>query len=76
MARHTITIDTEAYEILLRARCSNESFSAVIKGAFEPTRSTATGLLGSLAEHTVSYDMLDEMDRVVAARAGNIVVDP
>jgi hypothetical protein len=73
MAVKTITIDTEAYEILVRARRGNESFSTVIKNTLGPASNTAGALLEHLSEHVVSDTMLDSIDRVVAERAGDMI---
>ncbi len=73
MAVKTITIDTEAYEILARARRGNESFSTVIKNTLGPAGNTASALIAHLDEHAVGEAMLDDIDRVVARRERDLI---
>jgi len=73
MAVKTITIDTEAYEILARARRGSESFSTVIKTTLGPASNTARALLEHLDEYSVGEAMLDDIERVVALRERDFI---
>ena len=73
MAVKTITIDIEAYELLAAARRSNESFSTVIKTILVPAGNTAAALLHHLDGLTVDDAYLDAMERVLAARANDLI---
>jgi len=63
----TITIDTEAYELLVAERQANESLSEVIKRRLRPDP-TAAALLDSLPGMTMSEDALDQTERLIRAR--------
>jgi len=73
MAVKTITIDMEAYEILVRARRGNESFSKVIKHTLAGAGNTAAALLHHLDGYTLADETLDAMDRVVAHRDEDLI---
>lgn len=73
MAVKTITIDMEAYELLAAARRSNESFSTVIKNVLVPASHTASSLLHHLNTTETSTDYLDAMEKVIAAREGDMI---
>jgi predicted CopG family antitoxin len=73
MAVKTITIDMEAYEILARARRGSESFSTIIKNTLGPAGNTASALLAHLDEYSVSEDMLNDIDRIVASRERDLI---
>ncbi len=67
MAVKTITIDMEAYETLARHKRPGQSFSQVIKEHFGRVR-TGADLLAVLERVTISEDVLDSIDREIAAR--------
>ena len=73
MAVKTITIDMEAYDLLVKARRGNESFSTVIKTTLAEAGRTADALLHHLDSYRMPDDVLDEMERVVAARADDLI---
>ena len=68
MAVKTITIDIEAYALLSRHKREGQSFSQVIKAHFKP-QPTAARFLERARSVRLSDDALDEMERVVRARA-------
>lgn len=68
MAVKTITIDMEAYEILVRRKRTGQSFSQVIKEHFGSTK-TGRDLVAALSRLTFDDDTLDGMDAQVAARS-------
>jgi len=74
MAVKTITIDLEAYEILVKARKSNESFSQVTKNVLSPETKTARNLLKRLSEIELSEETLDRIDDVIERREENYPV--
>jgi predicted CopG family antitoxin len=72
MAVKTITIDMEAYEILLKAKKGKESFSKVIKKTFLPQRKTARNLLENLDTILLSDETLDAVDKMVKERSSSM----
>ena len=64
MAVKTITIDMEAYEVLVKHKRANESFSQVIKRTFADERYTAKHLIENLSEVSLSNEALDRIDEV------------
>lgn len=76
MARKTITIDRDAFERLSPHKGEGESFSHVIKELIPPTQFSAGDLLACLEVVEVSDDTLDELDRIIEARANNQVRVP
>jgi predicted CopG family antitoxin len=73
MAVKTITVDMEAYELLVAARRSSESFSTVIKTVLVPASHTASSLLRYLDAAETSADYLDAMERVIATREEDMI---
>ncbi len=73
MAVKTITIDMEAYEILVRARRGNESFSKVIKHTLAGAGNTAAALVHHVDAYTLPEETLHAMERVVAARGDDLI---
>lgn len=67
MAVKTITIDTDAYELLARAKRPGQSFSTVIKQHFGP-RKTAASLLRALPSLTLKDETLDAIEAQVKER--------
>ena len=67
MAVKIITIDLEAYGLLLQHQRAGQSFSAVIKARLS-AKPTAGRLLKRLRSIRVSVQALDEMERQVQAR--------
>jgi predicted CopG family antitoxin len=72
MAVKTITIDMEAYEILLKAKKGKESFSKVIKKTFMPQRKTARNLLENLDTILLENDTLDAVEEIVKERNNSL----
>lgn len=67
MAFKTITIDTEAYELLSSKKKAGQSFSAVIKQEVK-RGGTGRDLLEALEGLKVSEKTLDAIEQVIAAR--------
>lgn len=67
MAVKTITIDTDAYELLARAKRPGPSFSTVIKQHLGP-RKTAASLLRALPSLTLREETLDAIKARVQER--------
>jgi predicted CopG family antitoxin len=76
MAVKTITIDMEAYEILLKAKKGKESFSQVIKKTLSPRRRTARNLLANLDALVLSDDALDAVETVIRDRDKSLTDSP
>lgn len=74
MAVKTITIDTEAYEILAAARRGDESFSKVIKTVLGPASRTAAALLRHVEASAPTAEGVAAFDQVLAARDGDMLV--
>ena len=70
MAVKTITIDMEAYEALRRHKGSGQSFSDVIKEHFGG-KTTGEVLARVISELSLEESTLDEVDRLIDARAGD-----
>ena len=68
MAVKTITIDMEAYEALRRHKGSGQSFSDVIKEHFGG-KTTGEVLARVISELSLEESTLDEVDRLIDARA-------
>jgi predicted CopG family antitoxin len=68
MAVKTITIDMEAYEILLKAKSGKESFSQVIKKTLANKRKTARNLLENLDSVILTDDTIDAVNAIIQAR--------
>jgi len=75
MAVKTVTIDLEAYRLLLADKREGESFSMVIKRRLRPIR-TAEALLKNLEKLALSEDALDRIDELIRARAGHVAHSP
>jgi len=67
MAVKTITIDTDAYELVARAKQPRQSFSTVIKQHCGP-RKTAAALLRTLPSLTLQEETLDASEAQVKER--------
>ena len=67
MAVKTITIDTEAYEALVRHQLPGQSFSQVIKEHFGRLR-TGRDLKAALKRMAVAEETLEALDRIVDGR--------
>ena len=67
MAFKTITIDTEAYELLRSRKRAGQSFSAVIKSEIR-RGGTGRDLRDALARAALESSTLERLDRIVAAR--------
>jgi predicted CopG family antitoxin len=72
MAVKTITIDMEAYEILLKAKKGKESFSKVIKRTLLPQRKTARNLLENLDTILLSDDTLNAVEEIIQERENSL----
>ena len=68
MARKTITIDLEAYELLCSRKGPGQSFSDVIKSGMQQG-TTGRELAKALASVTLAGSTLDAIDRVIASRS-------
>jgi|YNPNPStandDraft_1061719.scaffolds.fasta_scaffold03564_2 predicted CopG family antitoxin len=75
MAVKTITIDTDAYDLLAAQKRGQESFSQVIKRRLRPSR-TAANLLERLDEVCVSEETLNRLEEIVHAREESPVASP
>jgi len=67
MAVKTITIDMDAYEILVRLKKQGESFSQVIKRRFAEKK-TAAGLLASLDSLRLSDETIHAIEHQARIR--------
>jgi predicted CopG family antitoxin len=67
MTVKTITIDMDAYEILVQHKRPGQSFSMVIKQHFEPRKTTAT-LLRAMPELVLQEKTLSEIENQVKER--------
>lgn len=67
MAVKTITIDTEAYDVLKRHKMPGQSFSQVIKEHFGRLR-TGRDLKAAVERTAISEETLEAVDRLVAGR--------
>jgi predicted CopG family antitoxin len=72
MAVKTITIDMEAYEILLKAKKGKESFSKVIKKTLLPQQKTARNLLENLDSLFLADDTLDAVEKIILERDNSL----
>ena len=68
MAVKTITIDMDAYDALRRHKGGGQSFSDVIKAHFGG-KTTGSALARVVADLDVRDSTLDEVDRLIDARA-------
>lgn len=75
MAVKTVTVDMEGYRLLAAEKRDGESFSMVIKRRLGPER-TARELLRRLPKLTLAEDALDEVEKLVAARAEHSAESP
>jgi predicted CopG family antitoxin len=75
MAVKTITIDTDAYDLLAAQKRGQESFSRLIKRRLRPAR-TAANLLEHLDEICVSEEALNRLEEIVLARAESPAASP
>ena len=75
MAVKTITVDMDAYRLLAAEKREGESFSMVIKRRLGPER-TARALLRRLPKLALAQDTLDEVSRLVEARAEHPAESP
>jgi predicted CopG family antitoxin len=76
MAVKTITIDMEAYEILVKAKRGKESFSQVIKHTLNQKRKTARNLLEHLDEVVLNDSTLDSVDELIKHRKDSPISSP
>ena len=75
MAVKTITIDLEAYELLSREKHPGQSFSQVIKQRFCGAK-TGADILRALDKGRLSAEALDNVERLIARRRGDLVKAP
>jgi predicted CopG family antitoxin len=75
MAVKTITIDLEAYELLARQKHPGQSFSQVIKQRFGGSK-TGADLLRALDKGRLSAEALDNVERLITRRRGDLVKAP
>lgn len=76
MAVKTITIDMEAYEILVKAKKGKESFSQVIKNTLNQKRKTARNLIEHLDEVALNDSTLDSVDELIKHREDSPISSP
>lgn len=76
MAVKTITIDMEAYEILVRAKKGKESFSQVIKHTLNQKSKTARNLLEHLDDVLLDNSTLDAVDELIKQREDSPISSP
>ena len=76
MAVKTITIDMEAYEILVKAKKGKESFSQVIKNTLNQKSKTARNLIEHLDEVALNDSTLDSVDELIKHREDSPISSP
>ena len=76
MAVKTITIDMEAYEILVQAKRGKESFSQVIKNTLSRKRKTAGNLLDNLDGLLLDDATLDAVEALTESREDSLTESP
>jgi predicted CopG family antitoxin len=67
MAVPTLTLDTDAYELLARAKQPGQLFSTVITQHFRP-RKTAAALVRALPSFKLKEETLDQIEAQVTER--------
>ena len=75
MAVKTITIDMEAYRLLVANKRSGESFSKVIHRRLAPVR-TAESLLHDLGHLLLSEETLENLEDITKSRASSVAESP
>lgn len=75
MAVKTITIDTEAYDLLAAQKVDNESFSRVIKRRLGHAH-TARSLLSQIQDITLAGQTLDTVEHIIVARKASPASSP
>ncbi len=75
MAVKTITIDTDAYDLLAAQKRGQESFSQVIKRRLRPAR-TAANLLEHLDDVCMSEEALNRLEEIVLGREESPAASP
>lgn len=76
MAVKTITIDMEAYEILVQAKDGRESFSQVIKKTLSQKRKTARNLFDHLDDLLLEDTTIDAVERLIDSREDSLTDSP
>lgn len=76
MAVKTITIDMEAYEILVQSKKGKESFSQVIKNTLSSKRKTARNLLDNLEELLLDDTTIGAVEALTESREESLTASP
>ena len=76
MAVKTITIDMEAYEILVQSKKGKESFSQVIKKTLSSKRKTARNLLDNLDELLLDDTTIGAVEALTESREESLTASP
>lgn len=71
MTSKTITLDSDAYNLLAFGKKRNESFSKIIKTRLRPPK-TASNLLKNLDKCILSEETIDNIDSLIAERKSSV----